>query len=180
MALKYVAMRHKKKSLRHATSFVLAGCIATALPLNYSLANYANFRNIRIDFLVTITSRPCTLNDNKTIEVNFKDVQTTQINGVNYRTPINYSLSCPNGEPALMKLQVLGGVSTFENTALQTSVTGLGIQVQNGNTAIPIGSWINFTYPNIPKLFVVPIRKADVGLPGGAFTSVATLKLEYQ
>ena len=167
----------QNKSLLYVRSIVLTGCLTMAMPLHNAMAS-VKLSNLTINLI--LTSRACTLNDNKAIEVKFGEILATKINGVNYRMPIDYSLSCPAGMPVGMRMQLRGGVTSFDNSALQTSVTGLGIKMQNMTSEFPLNSWINFNYPDMPKLFAVPIRKANTVLTGGIFSASATLMVDYQ
>lgn len=49
------------------------------------------------DVIIIDSKPPCTVNDNKPIEVDFGDVMTTRIDGSNYRQQVNYTLSCTGG-----------------------------------------------------------------------------------
>ncbi|WP_129544233.1 fimbrial protein [Serratia sp. 1D1416] len=129
---------------------------------------------------VTVTAPPCTVNDNKAIEVNFGDVMTTRVDGTNYRKQIGYSLSCEGGGGKAMKLQVQGTAAGFDSALLGTSVSGLGIRLQNGSSNLSVNGWVNFTYPNKPALWAVPVQKSGVTLAGGQFSAAATLKVAYQ
>ncbi|HGM6909401.1 TPA: fimbrial protein [Serratia marcescens] len=124
---------------------------------------------------------PCVINGGKPIEVDFgSEVLTTRIDGSNYLTPINYSLSCTGPARNSMKLQIAGNGAGFNGQLLQTSVNGLGIALLRGDARIPLNSWQNFTYPNVPELKAVPIKQAGVQLPTGEFTASATLRADYQ
>lgn len=122
---------------------------------------------------------PCTVNDNRPIEVEFGDVMTTRVDGVNYRMPVNYTLSCDASANNAMKLQVQG-TSAFDGQALQTSVAGLGIRLQHGTTTLAVNDWLNFSYPDQPELWATPIMQAGVTLPAGEFTAGASLRVDYQ
>lgn len=123
---------------------------------------------------------PCVINGNNPIEVNFGYVDSTKVNGVNYRIPLDYILSCEALEKNAMQLQIQGASSEFDETALMSSIPELGIRLQSGDSMLPLNTWLKFIYPNKPALYVVPVKKIDATLPGGEFTAAATLKLAYQ
>ncbi|MEL5591928.1 fimbrial protein [Serratia ureilytica] len=130
---------------------------------------------------VTIVAPPpCVINGNRTIEVNFGEVMTTRVDGKNYRVPVSYSLSCSGQSKNAMKLQVQGTGAAFDTSALKTTKTGLGIQMQQGSSNLALNSWLNFTYPNTPELWAVPVKQSGVTLSGGEFTAGATMKVAYQ
>lgn len=128
----------------------------------------------------TLVVPSCVVNDNKTIDVDFGDVLTTRVDGKNYRKQISYTLTCEGGAGKALKLQVQGTATAFNGELLGTSVTGLGIRLQNGDSNLPVNDWVKFTYPNKPTLWAVPVQKSGVTLAGGQFSATATLSVAYQ
>ena len=153
--------------------YLLAGALCAV-----SLMAGADVTNVTVK--VTVVAAACTVNDNKAIEVNFGDVATNRVNGTNYRKPVSYTLSCSGGTGNAMKLQVQGTGAAFDGSLLHTSVSGLGIRMQNGSSNLPVNQWVNFTYPDKPALWAVPVKQSGVTLSGGKFTAAATLKVTYQ
>lgn len=163
-------------SLYRTAGFLLA-CLLSVLPL---VANADDNHMMTVTVTVTVVESSCVVNDNKPIEVEFGEVKTSQVDGINYRVPVNYTLKCDQGASNAMKLRVQGTAADFDNQALVTSITGLGIRLQNGTANLPVNSWQNFTYPNKPALWAVPVKQSGVALPGGEFTASATLQVDYQ
>lgn len=130
--------------------------------------------------VTVVESLSCVINDNMPIEVNFGEVMTTRVDGSNYRQLVKYGMSCTGQNKNAMKLQVQGNSASFNSSLLRTSATGLGIQLLNGDSKLPVNSWLNFTYPNIPKLYAVPVQQDGVTLGVGEFTAGATMKVDYQ
>ncbi|MFK3763880.1 MULTISPECIES: fimbrial protein [Serratia] len=125
---------------------------------------------------------PCVINESKPITVDFgDDVMTTRIDGNNYRVPVEYGLTC-SSTPVRneMRLQIAGNAAGFDGRLLKTSVNGLGIALLRDGVRIPLNSWQNFTYPDLPRLEAVPVKQSGSGLPTGEFTSSATLRVDYQ
>ncbi|MGL1813972.1 UNVERIFIED_CONTAM: fimbrial protein [Serratia marcescens] len=130
---------------------------------------------------VTVVAPPsCVINDDKPIEVDFGEVMTTRVDGSNYRLPVTYTLDCKDAPSNAMKLQVQGAGADFDGTVLQTNKTGLGIELQQGDAKLPVNGWLNFTYPNKPELWAVPVKQNGATLTGGEFTAGATMKVDYQ
>ncbi|HIE1061104.1 TPA: fimbrial protein [Serratia marcescens] len=125
---------------------------------------------------------PCSVNNDRAIEVDFGDVMTTRIDGTAYQMPVAYTLSCTAGVPNTMKLQVQGTGASFDSKVLKTNKTGLGVKLQQGTnkSALAINTWLNFTYPNKPALWAVPVKQSGATLNGGEFTATATLRVDYQ
>jgi len=164
-------MRYRK------AAFLLCGLLV-AMP-QIAIAEGSNSATLTVK--VTVFESPCVINDNQPIKVEFYDVMTTRVDGRNYRTRVEYSLECPSYTPNPMKLQVVGFGASFDGAVLRTQQQdGLGIEFQQGTTKLPINTWLNFTYPNKPELWAVPVKQRGVPLTGGEFTASATMKVEYQ
>jgi len=130
---------------------------------------------------VTVVATPCVINDNQAITVEFKNLVASRVDGNNYRMPVEYTLDCKDAASSAVKLQVLGTPAEFDSRLLQTSnPSALGIQLLNGATKFPVNSWLNFTYPNKPELWAVPVKADGVTLSPGEFAATATMKVEYQ
>ncbi|SUI42774.1 fimbrial protein [Serratia marcescens] len=153
----------------------LAGVLA-ALPM---LACTAPSATVTVKVTV-VAPPPCVINDDRPVEVEFGDVMTTRVDGDNYKMPVNYTLSCSGGTSNAMKLQVKGNGAAFDATVLQTNKTGLGIELRQGDGKLAVNSWLNFTYPNKPELWAVPVKQAGTTLTGGEFSAGATMAVDYQ
>ncbi|CAI1018691.1 Minor fimbrial protein prsF precursor [Serratia proteamaculans] len=154
---------------------VLAGMLAV-LPM---LAWAAPSATVTVKVTV-VAPPPCVINDDRPIDVEFGDVMTTRVDGDNYKMPVNYTLSCTGGTSNAMKLQVKGTGAAFDATVLQTNQTGLGIELRQGASKLAVNSWLNFTYPNKPELWAVPVKQAGTTLTGGKFSAGATMAVDYQ
>ncbi|OQV36223.1 fimbrial protein [Serratia marcescens] len=130
--------------------------------------------------VTVVAPPPCTINDDRPIEVDFGDVMTTRVEGDNYRMPVNYTLSCTEASSNAMRLQVQGNGASFDGSVLRTNKTGLGIRLQQGDSKLAVNSWLNFTYPNVPALWATPVKQSGATLTGGEFTAGATMKVAYQ
>ncbi|WP_411752403.1 fimbrial protein [Serratia sp. (in: enterobacteria)] len=137
-------------------------------------------RDATITVKVTVVAPTCVINNNRPIEVEFGDVMTTRVDGNNYRMPVNYTLDCKNIPSNAMKLKVQGIVAGFDGTLLKTSNSALGIKLQTGATKLSVNTWLNFSYPKKPELWVVPVQKSGSTLTGDEFTAVATMNVDYQ
>lgn len=128
-----------------------------------------------------IEAPPCVVHNNNVITVNFgNEVMTTRIDGAQYRKLIDFDLDCSMAVSSSQKVRISGTQAGFDSTALAGGKTGLGIALYNGNTRLNVGSWVNFTDPNVPNLYAVPIKQSGVTLSGGPFRVLASLVVEYQ
>lgn len=123
---------------------------------------------------------PCVINNDKPIEVDFGEVMTTRVDGNNYKTLINYSLTCTRPKSNALSLTISGSAASFSTTALKTNKTGLGVRILVGNTPYTINSSLKFTNPNKPTLYAVPVQQNGVSLTEGEFSSTATIGVAYQ
>ncbi|HHR6038868.1 TPA: fimbrial protein [Providencia alcalifaciens] len=154
---------------------MLSGMLV-ALPMLACAASTATV-TVRVTVLAP---PPCVINDDRPIDVEFGDVMTTRVDGNNYKIPVNYTLSCTGSTSNAMKLQVKGTGATFDATVLQTNKTGLGIELQQDGGKLAVNKWLNFTYPNKPELWVVPVKQSGAILTGGEFSAGATMAVDYQ
>jgi Fimbrial protein. len=135
-----------------------------------------------INFSGTLVNAPnCTINTNNTVTVDFGDqIVTSLVDGSAYKQPINYTLSCSSVAANGLKVSISGTAAPFNSTLLNTTKTGLGIQLYNGDSKLNNGAVVNFTYPAAPKLYAAPATSDPLALTAGPFTGTASLVLNYQ
>ncbi|MDQ9126096.1 fimbrial protein [Serratia fonticola] len=129
-----------------------------------------------------VEALPCTINNGETIEVDFGDnLVIRNLDGVRYSKPIPYQIDC--SAAGVVKLSFKGTPSSFDATAIQTNLTGLGIRILlEGGLPFP---WQNSYFNNVdvqslPGLSAVPVADPVQPPVPGAFTARATLLAEYQ
>lgn len=127
----------------------------------------------------------CTINDNRPIEVEFGEVLTTQVDGKNKSTPVNYTVRCSGADVnTRLNLQVQGLPASFDNTILQSTSEGLGValKVKKDGILSPFAIntwWQNVTPTSLPELWAVPVKQNGVTLRGGEFSAGATMSVAY-
>lgn len=130
---------------------------------------------------VTVVATPCKINHNDLIEVKFgNDVMTTRVGGDYKKMPIVYSVQCPGGTSNAVRMLIDGNGAAFDGDVLGTAKTDLGIALLNNGNRMPINTWLNFTYPDWPKLEAVPVKRPGASLTAGPFSAGATMKVEYR
>lgn len=155
--------------------------VLTMLSLFPVFSVIAGSQTHRVNVDVTVIAPPsCVINNDRVIDVNFGDVLTDKVDGVNYKVEVDYTINCSRLSNNALTLEISGGGASFNNEVLKTDVDNLGVRVVLGGANYIINEKKRFTYPNKPKLEVVPVKKAGVNLSGGKFTSVATLSVAYQ
>jgi len=138
-----------------------------------------------INVSLTIIKMPCDIKGSGPggiIDVNFgDDVMTTRVDGVYKSRPVNYTFNCTGKvESNQMQMQIIGDGASFDSDVLKTEQADLGILLMNNGSKMPINKWINFNYTNLPVLTAAPVKATGAVLNGGAFSSAATMKIEYQ
>lgn len=130
-----------------------------------------------------ITPPPCTINHDNRIDVNFGErVGIKKVDGVNYRQLMNYQITCEgagSGNWALT-LSLSGSSTGFDNEALSTNKTDLGIRVYQNDQPFTPNSTLKIDLANPPRLEAVPVKSAGATLTEGAFEAWATLRADYQ
>lgn len=169
-----VATETSHRYVRRALCVALVALVATAQSVMASSSS-------TINVTVILTAPPCTVNNNSIVVVDFgSDVQTTLVDGSYKVMPVPYTLQCPAGAPRTMSIRIDGTGAGFDRNVLVTNISNFGIAILNGGTRLPINSSKEFTYPNWPKLYAVPVKRTGATLGGGVFSAVATIRVEYQ
>lgn len=130
-----------------------------------------------------ITPPPCTINDDNRIDVNFGErVGINKVDGVNYRQLMNYQITCEgagSGSWALT-LSLSGTNARFDNEALSTNKTDLGIRVYQNDQPFTPNSTLKIDLANPPRLEAVPVKDPGATLTEGTFEALATLRADYE
>lgn len=130
---------------------------------------------------VTVVAPPCEINNNNLIEVKFgNDVMTTRVGGDYKKMPIVYSVQCKGGASNAVRMLIDGDGAAFDGQVLGTGKTDFGIALLSNGNRMPINTWLDFNYPDLPKLEAVPVKRTGASLTGGPFSASATMKVEYR
>ena len=105
---------------------------------------------------------------------------TTRIDGVNYRRAVPYTVSCVGLPSNGMTLKLQGIAASFNNTLLGTNNTNLGIRLYINGAPWFLNNPVNFTYPILPAMEAVPVKRDASTLSAGAFSASATLVVALQ
>ncbi len=135
-----------------------------------------------ITFHGTLISAPqCVINTNDMIDVDFgNDIITSQVDGVNYKKQIEYTLYCVSPAKQGLTLAISGTTASFNAGLLKTSKTDLGIRLFDGSTILLPGAQVKFNYGSEPLLYAVPVAQDNTTLTAGPFTGTATMVIAYQ
>lgn len=124
---------------------------------------------------------PCTINGGSAIEVDFKEVGISKVDGEHYREAVNYTITCSTDTlPWEMIFTVRGTATTFEPSAVQSSVLDLGIKLLQNGLPLELNKPLLITPSSPPVLEAVPVKRPGSTLAPGGFTASATLLANYQ
>lgn len=87
--------------------------------------------NDTMRFKGTLIEPPnCIINNDVILDVNFGDeVMTYRIDGVNYLQQVKHSLKCKDPVINNMKMRIIGGSASFDDTSLRTDNENLAIKI---------------------------------------------------
>lgn len=116
-----------------------------------------------------------------TIEVDFKEVGISQVDGEHYCQPVSYTITCSADTlPWEMILTVRGTATSFEPSAVQSNVADLGIKLLQNGKPMALNTPLVITPSSPPVLEAVPVKRPGSTLAPGGFTATATLLANYQ
>lgn len=124
----------------------------------------------------------CSINNEKPLNVDFgNSVLEKNINGMNYQKQINLEITCTEDNfPGQLQITVSGESSDFNASALKTTLSGLGIQLQLDNSSLKINTPVEVEKPQGNILTATLIKQSDASLLMGEFEATATITAEYQ
>lgn len=125
---------------------------------------------------------PCKINDGNSVDVDFGErVGVKKVDGVNYLTPMSYKITCETGATGLdMTLTLSGQPTGYDDAAVKTNLTDLGIRVLQNGKPFTLNQPINVDPKSPPLLEAVPVKTPGSTLQEGAFSATATLQANYQ
>ena len=128
---------------------------------------------------------PCTISNDQVIEVNFNDVLIDTIDGNHFIQDVPYTLTCDASDTSdaltlTLTLTLTGTMTGYNDAAIETNVSGLGIELRQNNQRFKVGSTITFSRQSPPLLQAVPVKSSGAALQEGAFEAWATLQVDYQ
>ena len=134
---------------------------------------------INVNFRGTLVeSIPCEINRGGLIEIDFDTVIIRGIDGNKYLQTVPYTVTCSG--PGRVRLAVQGTAASFDNTAIVTNKSGLGIRVEQNGSPLRINQLISINLLRPPTLTVVPVANPASLPTAGPFTSQATIIADYQ
>lgn len=156
---------------------ILLLCMNMVAPVNGSVDKSASAK-----FHGTLIVIECSINSGQRQTVDFGDaIGIHRIDGKNYEQPVPFALDCQNyagGQMPTMTLTAEGTATSFNEAAMITNVSGLGIELRNNGIALPLNKAVNLDYDNAPSLSAVPVTDPSVELQEQPFTATVRLTVE--
>lgn len=94
-----------------------------------------------------------------------------------------YTITCDpdvRDDAREMTLSWTGSQTSYDNAAIETNVTGLGIELQQNGQPFTLGTPLKINPSTPPTLQAVPVKASDASLSEGTFSARATLQVDYQ
>lgn len=129
-----------------------------------------------------INPPPCKISDGDQVDINFgQRIGINKVDGVNYRTKIDYRITCESEAVGWdLSLTLSGAKTNYDDATIQSSLIGLGIKVlQNGHPFV-LDKPILIDPRNPPTLEAVPVKISGATLTADEFVAMAVLLAEYQ
>nr|WP_249440682.1 fimbrial protein [Escherichia coli] len=79
-----------------------------------------------------------------------------------------------------MSLTWTGSQTPYDDSAIETDVSGLGIELQQNGQPFKLGTPLKIDPSTPPTLQAVPVKANDAALSDGTFSAYATLQVDYQ
>lgn len=138
--------------------------------------------DVNVTIRGTIVAPPsCVINGGSTLTVPFGDnLLTTRIDGIEYRRAVPYTVTCTGSPSNAMTLTLTGSGAAFDAHSLASNNPDLAIRLYINGASWPLNTSVKFTYPTLPVMEAVPVKKTNSTLKGGAFSAVATLVVAQQ
>lgn len=166
-----------EKSRRYVRRVLCVALVALGVTAQPIMATSSSTINVT----VILTAEPCKINNNGIIEVNFgNDVKTNLVDGNYKKMRVPYILDCPAGAPKAMSFRIEGPPAAFDYDVLMTNFSDFGIAIISDEHPLPINSPKDFTYPYLPRLYAVPVKRPGAILKGGVFSAGAIMRVEYR
>lgn len=141
-------------------------------------------RDNEVDLKITgniLLPPPCKINQGSNVDVNFGDVLTKSIKGLEQKREINYQIECGyNNNNWDMYLSVNGIKSDFDKNGLKTNIDNLAVKFSLDHEMLELGKKYRINENTLGTLWAILIKKKNSELPSGYFFATGTLLVEYK
>lgn len=130
-----------------------------------------------------MVSSPCTISNDKVIDVFFGNISIKDVNGKDHGQTIPYSVDCHGAsDDSSLNLVVTGTAESFDDAAVATTAVGLGLQIQANGQSMKLNKPLSTTVGGLQTLTLtaIPVKDPMKTLTEQPFTAIATLTAQYQ
>ncbi len=167
----------KMNKQKNGVLAMLLFCISAGSPAGATAVNTAVTK-----FHGSLIVVECSINAGQRQAVDFGDaVGIHRIDGKRYEQTVPFNLDCQNyagGQMPAMTLTAEGNATSFNEAALATNVSGLGIELRSNGTPLPLNKAVTLDYSNLPSLTAVPVVQPSTELSAQPFTATVRLNVE--
>lgn len=137
---------------------------------------------ININIGVTVLGKPCVINNNDIISVDFGNIPSLVIDKEQAEfVLLKYSLDCNESVEDVLEMTINGTPASFEdnNSTLQTSIADLGIFMTANGNLVTLNKPFQFNVKNKPELMAKLVKKKGGTLTYGDFTASGSISVNY-
>lgn len=148
------------------------------------LTSTLSWSNSEVTLHGTLINLTCKINNDEKIEIDFgKEVVAELLDGMKYKEPMMLPVKCNQDYNGDLSFTIIGEDAGFENTAVKTNISGLGIRFIDGRDStkfLELNKPYTYNKPGNISLEVVPVKAKDAKFEGGDFQASVTLTMEPQ
>ena len=126
---------------------------------------------------VIVDPPPCTINNDKPIDVDFDILVLQLVDGIHYREKVPTLIDCPATFMGEVSLQIKGNPADFNQQLLKTDSEGLALKFMLNGSPFTINQFTTLDWRNNTVVEVIPIADTNTKLAIGEFTATATMLL---
>lgn len=157
-------------------------CMMVLMMVSFGHYAAAAEKSASAKFHGTLMVLECHINAGQRQVVDFGDgIGIHRIDGKRYEKPVPFSLDCQNyggGEMPAMTLKAEATPTSFNESAIATTVSGLGIELRGDGVPLKLNNETELDYSNLPSLTAVPVADPSVELDAQPFTATVRLTVE--
>ncbi|MBP8542494.1 fimbrial protein [Citrobacter sp. On2M] len=164
------------------TLMLCLGLWILIMPVSQAITsdNHLTGDTTNLRFYGVLKRKPCHINGDSLINIDFGKVRIKKIDGLNYKQKIPYSITCEEYSPELKLTLAINGASYFEKSVLTTTVDGLGLKLLANGADFEMNKPVQINFDSGSLILeAVPVQKPGATLPEKAFSATATLLAEY-
>lgn len=139
----------------------------------------ANSENTQVLVRAEVIATPCVVNSNRSIQLDFGEITTGEIDGKKYEKKVLFELSCPGNESRKFYMYIAGAPTSFDKNAFASDVPELGFSIKKDDKIIEPHTYFPFIFNDLQEISITPVKNVSAKLLGGSFSASYTLIVIY-